>query len=71
VKLKNLQGYNFSAFREIFIAKLEKLFLLPANTFDNVQGQFPIGFFVWDGIKQEKFKEIIAEKVYEHGFLLG
>ena len=34
-------------FREVFRAKLEKCFVVPANTFDNVKGQFPIGFFVW------------------------
>ena len=25
----------------------EKCFIVPADTFDNVKGQFPIGFFVW------------------------
>ena len=46
-KLKVVQAPNFQHFRDVFQAKLESLFLIPANTFDNVKGYFPIGFFVW------------------------
>ncbi|MCQ2639963.1 hypothetical protein JT070_06795 [Helicobacter pylori] len=46
--LKNLQGSNFKKFREIFKAKFLEGFMVPADTFDNVRGQFPIGFLVWD-----------------------
>ncbi|MGN8490675.1 hypothetical protein ACR9LY_07405 [Helicobacter pylori] len=46
--LKNLQGSNFKKFREIFKAKFLEGFMVPADTFDNVMGQFPIGFLVWD-----------------------
>lgn len=46
-KLKHLQAPGFADFRLHFRAKLENGFLVPADTFDNVQGQFPIGFFVW------------------------
>jgi hypothetical protein len=45
-KLKNLQSPNFIDFRNLFLAKLEKMFIVPAYTFDNVTGQFPIGFFI-------------------------
>jgi len=65
--LKNLQGSNFDVFREQFTAKLEKLFLLPAYTFDNVNGKFPIGFFLWNTMKKEKFKEIVADVYNEKG----
>ncbi|MGL2543934.1 hypothetical protein ACOWOI_06780 [Helicobacter pylori] len=47
-KLKNLQGSNFKKFREIFKAKFLEGFMVPADSFDNVKGQFPIGFLVWD-----------------------
>ena len=63
-KLKNLQAPNFSDFRKEFRAQLEKIFLTPANTFDNVKGEFPIGFFIWDGTKEEVFEEIVAD-VYD------
>lgn len=63
-KLKNLQSSNFSYFRKEYRAKLEKIFLAPADTFDNVTGKFPISFQVWNGEKEEIFKEIQAE-VYD------
>lgn len=53
--LKILQATNFQQFRAVFRARLESLFLVPANTFDNVKGQFPIGFFVWDTSREEVF----------------
>ena len=46
-KLKNLQSTAFSAFRQHFHAELETIFLVPSRTFDNVKGEFPIGFKVW------------------------
>ena len=46
-KLKHLQAPNFKAFRAAFCGSLEKCFIVPADTFDNVKGRFPIGFFVW------------------------
>ena len=55
--LKNLQS-PFSKFRNNFRAKLKKLFLVPADTFDNVTGSFPIGFFIWDTESEENFNEI-------------
>ena len=59
--LKNLQSPHFSNFRANFRAKLEKVFLVPANTFDNVKGRFPIGFFIWDTEKQEKYEQTVAD----------
>lgn len=52
-KLKMLQAPNFDEFRNIFRAKLEKLFVVPAKTFDNVKGNFPIGFFIWNTDKKQ------------------
>ena len=46
-KLKHLQAPNFALFRDAFRGRLEKCFIVPADTFDNVNGKFPIGFFVW------------------------
>ena len=63
-KLKILQGTAFADFRNFFLAKLERLFVVPARSFDNVSGSFPIGFFIWDTKTNEHFKEIIAD-VYE------
>ncbi len=46
--LKYLNSSNFKKFREVFKAKFLEGFMVPADTFDNVKGQFPIGFLVWD-----------------------
>jgi len=54
--LKHLQAPNFAAFRQAFTGRMKKCFLVPADTFDNVKGKFPIGFFVWrleDGLSTE------------------
>ena len=60
-KLKILQGSNFLQFRELFQAKLEKIFLVPADTFDNVAGQFPIGFKIWNGAISARFEGVEAD----------
>ncbi len=47
-KLKYLNSSNFKKFREVFKARFLEGFMVPADSFDNVKGQFPIGFLVWD-----------------------
>ena len=55
--LKHLQGPYFKDFRKTFLARLERSFVVPANTFDNVKGQFPIGFFIWSLSSPQRFTE--------------
>ncbi|WP_308687087.1 hypothetical protein, partial [uncultured Treponema sp.] len=69
-KLKLIQGTAFSDFLHHFTPKLISLFLVPANTFDNVKGDFPIGFFIWDSKVAEKFNRIKAHCFNENGILL-
>ena len=59
--LKILQGRHFADFRTNFKAKLEKIFIVPSFTFDNVKGKFPIGFMIWDTSIEENFKEVNAD----------
>ena len=68
---KILQAPNFKAFRNIFLSKLNKLFLVPADTFDNVRGQFPIGFFIWNTSLKDKFNRIAADVYNENGCYWG
>ncbi|MCC6845573.1 MAG: hypothetical protein IT283_04560 [Bacteroidetes bacterium] len=63
-KLKILQAPNYSDFRNFFRAKLEKSFVVPADTFDNVKGDFPIGFFIWNLDENEVFEQSIID-VYD------
>ncbi|MGP1461626.1 MAG: hypothetical protein ACTTKF_08625, partial [Bacteroides sp.] len=60
-KLKILQSSNFADFRAFFRAKLEKIFVVPADTFDNVKGAFPIGFKVWNTYMASCFESIEAD----------
>ncbi len=69
--LKILQAPNFGDFRRIFRAKLGRLFLVPANTFDNVKGQFPIGFFIWHTQEEALFDKINADVYSNTGEYLG
>lgn len=59
--LKILQAANFADFRKNFLANLKTLFIVPANTFDNVKGTFPIGFFIWECEKNHGFENIDAD----------
>lgn len=70
-KLKILQSVNFKIYRELFQARLKKLFLVPANTFDNVKGQFPIGFHIWELNSKERFEEIKADIYDKNGIIIG
>ena len=60
-KLKLLNAPDFETMRAVFNAKLEKLFVVPADTFDNVKGQFPIGFQIYDASKYEVFESVSAD----------
>lgn len=55
-KLKFIQGSNFEKFKEFFLAEGKGGFVVPADTFDNVKGSFPIGFTIWDTTKKERIK---------------
>ena len=70
-KLKILQAPNFADFRDVFRAKLESLFLVPASTFDNVKGKFPIGFYIWNLQEQQIFDSIVADVFNEKGVYIA
>ncbi len=65
--LKALQGAAFSKFRNLFKAELKSIFIVPAYTFDNVNGKFPIGFKVWNTAVSKSFKKIKADVYDENG----
>jgi len=69
--LKVLQGSAFVNVKKHFQAKLEKLFLAPANTFDNVKGEFPIGFKIWDTNTKEEFENILADVYDKNANFIG
>lgn len=69
--LKGVQAFNFKKFRNVFTPQLKRLFLVPANTFDNVHGEFPIGFFIWNTSLYSKFNGIIADTYDHNGNFIG
>jgi len=70
-KLKALQGSAFSEFRDFFKAELIKSFVVPAYTFDNVKGNFPIGFKIWNTSSNKPFDNTISDVFDETGNLIG
>ena len=70
-KLKIEQTPRFVDFRNRFQAKLESAFLVPAYTFDNVKGEFPIAFQIWNTSHKEIFKTILADVYNDLGALVA
>lgn len=66
-KLKFVNGSNFSNFKEIFRADYLKGFVVPANTFDNVKGSFPIGFTLWNTDSNNKIDKIECDVYNKEG----
>ena len=48
-----------------------KIFLTPADTYDNVKGQFPIGFFIWNSNENETFTHTSADIYDKNGIFIG
>ena len=70
-KLKIEQAPNFRDFRQAFRAKLGRNFIVPANSFDNVKGQFPIGFFIWHLDEEAIFTQTTTDVFDAKGKSLG
>ena len=69
--LKIQQAPNFRDFRQAFRAKLGRNFIVPANSFDNVKGQFPIGFFIWHLDEEAIFTQTTTDVFDAKGKSLG
>ncbi|MDR2971665.1 MAG: hypothetical protein LBU83_07050 [Bacteroidales bacterium] len=62
--LKYVSSSNFINFREFFNAEFKNGFVCCSNTFDNVQGQFPIGFLIWV-LNEFKFPNIVEVDIMD------
>lgn len=70
--LKLVQSSNFRDFRREFKARMCRSFVVPANTFDNVDGKFPIGFYIWNTQDNEEVFQTFPSDVYDrYETLLG
>jgi hypothetical protein len=70
-KIKALQGSAFGDFRNFFKAELLKSFVVPAWTFDNVKGNFPIGFKIWNTENKIPFSATQSDVYNENGEFVG
>jgi len=70
-KTKVLNGSQSIKFRDKFKSDLKSLFLVPADTFDNVKGNFSIGFFIWETNGKKGFQTINADLYDAKGNQIG
>jgi hypothetical protein len=70
-KMKFVNGSNFKKFKEYFLAEYISGFIVPGDTFDNVKGQFPIGFTVWNTANKSKINTISTDVFDKNGNFNG
>jgi len=70
-KLKYVNAPNFEKFRDIFKCKNLNGFVCRADTFDNVEGNFPISFLIWNLEKQNQIKKITCDVLDNYGSKTG
>jgi hypothetical protein len=70
-KLKYITSINFTKYRDFFKGDFKKGFVVPADTFDNVSGKFPIGFIIWDLSTQERIKSVELDVFSHYGQYLS
>ncbi|GHU31284.1 hypothetical protein FACS1894172_05950 [Spirochaetia bacterium] len=64
--VKYICTQNFIKFRQFFKAEFKTGFIVHADTFDNVDGKFPIGFTIWD-LNGKPFTHCVELDVPEEG----
>jgi len=70
-KVKFVNGSNFNKFKDFFLAEYVSGFVVPAETFDNVKGKFPIGFTIWNTSVKSKIVTISTEIYDKNGNYSG
>lgn len=69
--LKFVNGSNFKKFKDYFLANFISGFIVPAETFDNVKGKFPIGFTIWNTNSKSKIGKIATDVYDKNGDFNG
>jgi hypothetical protein len=65
-KVKFICTQNYIKFRQFFKADFKSGFAVKSDSFDNVDGIFPIGFTIWD-LAGKKFPEFVEVDIPEEG----
>ncbi len=69
--LKYVNAPNFEAFRRAWQAKFLDGFVVHSRAFDSLEGDFPIGFLIWDTSQKEPVSEIEVGIVDRGGTFIG
>ena len=69
--LKYVNAPNFEKFRARWTAKYLGGFVVHSKAFDGLNGNFPIGFLVWDTSKKKKITEIDVQVLDKNANWLG
>ncbi len=70
-KLKYVNAPNFAQFRENWRAKYLGGFVVHSKAFDGLNGNFPIGFLVWDTSKKTRINAIETTALDKDGNVWG
>lgn len=70
-KMKFIQGTNFRNFKIRFKADYIDGFISPAKTFDNVKGNFPIGFTMWNLDSENIMTDLICDVYDKNAIYIG
>ena len=69
--LKYVNAPNFEAFRKIWQPKYLDGFVVHSRAFDSLEGNFPIGFLVWDQRSKAPIGEITVNALDRQGALIS
>jgi hypothetical protein len=69
--LKYVNAPNFEQFRATWKAKYLDGFVVHSKAFDGLNGNFPIGFLIWDTSKKNEITEINAEVLSKEAKWIG
>ncbi|GBU23397.1 hypothetical protein R83H12_00007 [Fibrobacteria bacterium R8-3-H12] len=70
-KLTHITASNYSKFRDYFGAEYIKGFVCRSKTFDNVNGDFPIGFLIWNLGRKKEIVEVNCDIYNNDGNIEG
>lgn len=69
--LKYVVAPNFEKFRASWQAQYLNGFVVHSKAFDGINGDFPIGFLLWDTSKKQPISTIKTQAITKDGLLLG
>lgn len=69
--LKYVNAPNFEPFRRFWLAKYLEGFVVHSRAFDGLNGDFPIGFLIWDQSCNEPISDVMTVALDHNGSLVG